>query len=69
MFSVSHAVLCFYFWVTCAISLNSLLTRGLAGIQPVDVPGIENVSLLLKDNQIWISNIFCLKPLTFNRLM
>lgn len=27
--------------------LSSLLTRGLAGIQPVDVPGIENVSFHL----------------------
>ncbi|RVX16785.1 hypothetical protein CK203_006100 [Vitis vinifera] len=24
---------------------NSLLTKGLAGIQPVDVPGIENVDV------------------------
>lgn len=26
--------------------MNSLLTRGLAGIQPIDVQGIENVSSL-----------------------
>lgn len=27
--------------------LNSLLSQGLAGIQPVDVPGIENVSFVV----------------------
>lgn len=27
----------------CLVCLNSLLTKGLAGIQAVNVPGIENV--------------------------
>lgn len=38
----------FDIWRCCpSVRFNSLLTQGLAGIQPVDVPGIENVRRFL----------------------
>lgn len=32
-------------WILGIVYRSSLLTQGLAGIQPVDIPGIENVDV------------------------